>query len=90
MKVNLQLVVVVLNAPTNFRHDIALHLWRLKFLVPTVTQTLNLLNSPSIQYNTQGKRHEMASRPPCSLSNTIFFHVILQILGSYFYPMQTL
>ena len=22
------------------------------------------------QYNTQGKRHEMASRPPCSLSNT--------------------
>ena len=53
MKVNLQLVVVVLNAPTNFRHDSALHEWRLKFLVPTVTQTLNLLNSPSIQYNTQ-------------------------------------
>ena len=29
-------------------------------------------NWPSIQYNTQGRRHEMASRPSCSLSNTTF------------------
>ena len=29
-------------------------------------------NSPSIQNNTHDRRHEMASQPPCSLSNTIF------------------
>ena len=41
MKLTLQLVVVVLNAQTNFRD--------------------NLLKSSPIQYNTQSRRHEMAS-----------------------------
>ena len=37
-------------------------------------------NWPSIQYNTQVRRHEMASRPSCSLSNSMKFELNAQPL----------